>query len=203
MCSTQLGYCFPEGASRLREVAKGIQLPTILAQYVESVGKVQLASGVTCVPFVADYQELFPEGYPLQLDPNFFLEQPFAPRPRGFPLGVEEILMYNNATTRGARSGMKFRCIDNSDLTGRNEMLVSYTDIGDQSIPKCPQVITESEAQLGVCYRFRDYTTLDQWLGGNKELLFDAFTAIPVEPQVVFTDICVAAMKATGKDQNE
>lgn len=198
-CGIAFGYAFPTSASRLKQVASGIQLPTVLCQYVESVGRVTLSSGLSVVPHVADYNILFPEGSDLQLDPFLLLgDDALHPRPADWPINVDVVANYNDATTRASRSGMKFRAVNNTDLTGKVEMVVSFTRIGQSMLlPKAPQVMTEAEAQLGACYRFRDYSQLQDWPGENKELLFDGFTAIPFEPRVVFSDVCVAAFKGS------
>lgn len=194
-CSLAHGYAFPLGASRLKQVANGIQLPSILAQYIESIGSVELASGATIVPHSGDYEAMFPVDFDLMLSPAAILEQAQRPVPPGdWAIDTQWIIEYNDATTRASRSGMRFRLIDSTDLRGRIEMSVSYTLQAEAMLlPKAPQVMTEAEAQLGSCYSFRDYTNRDEWLGLNKELLFDAFTAIPLDPRVIFSGICVAA----------
>lgn len=199
-CGITYGYAFPSEASRLKQVASGIQLPSVLCNYIESVGRFVLSSGLSVVPWVDDYRHLFLENNEVQLDPFLLIEEEFRPdqRPEHWPLQIAKITGYNDATTRASRSGMKFRSVDNSDLTGSVEMVVSYARIDTMLLPKAPQIMTEAEAQLGACYRFRDYNQLEQWPGENKELLFDGFTAIPFEPKVVFSDVCVAAFKGAS-----
>lgn len=167
----------------------------MLATYVESIGSFVLSSGATVVPFVNDYVPWVKNNVTMVDPMDFLTEEEIAECAGEWPLHATTIVKYNGATTRAARSGMKFRVVNNTDLTGRVEMVVSYLKLKDMLLPKAPQTMSEAEAQLGVCYRFRDYSEKDIWAGTHKELLFDAFTAIPCEPKVVFSDICVAAFK--------
>lgn len=193
------GYAFPLEASRLKQVATGIQLPSVLAQYIESIGLVPLASTASVVPFAANYREMFPPGSLLMLDPAQILEEAGRLIPPGeWALDIEWIVNYNDATTRASRTGMRFRSVDNNDYVGRIEMAISYRDSGDMILPVSPQTSSEAEAQLGASYRFRNYADIDQWFGMNKELLFEAFTAIPFDPRIQFSDICVAAFKGAA-----
>lgn len=194
-CAITHGYSYPLGASRLKQVATGIQLPTVLAQYIESIGSLELSTGATIVPFVDEYPVL--AEHELMLGPRAILEGSERVVPPGeWALDVDWIVGYNDATTRASRSGMKFRNVDNTDLRGRNEMTVSYVPTSDSMLlPKAPQIMSEAEAQLGATYQFRNYQEIDHWIGENKALLYDAFTAIPLDARVVFSDICVAAFR--------
>lgn len=193
-CSLKHGYAFPESASRLKQVATGIQLPTVLAKYIESIGSFETLSGCTVVPHCVPYNQL--QDSRLMIDPAEILEAANREVPPGdWALDVEWIVSYNDATTRAGRSGMNFRAVDNTTLVGTSEMLVSYTVLNDMLLPKAPQVMSEAEAQLGAAYRFRDYHDRINWPGENQELLFDAFTAIPFDPRVLISDVCVAAFQ--------
>lgn len=203
-CGVTMGYSFPPDASKLKQLATGIQLPSVLANYVESIGYVQLASGATVVPFVDNFATLFGDGQP-NVNPGEFLEELDVPweGDEEWPLHINTIVDYNDATTRASRTGMNFRVVDNSNLAGKVEMLVSYRILGaDMLIPVAPQQMSEAEAQLGTCYRFRNYAEIDLWLGANRELLFDTFTAIPCTPRVIFSDICVAAFRGATISTN-
>lgn len=197
--SQTYGYSFPLEASRLKQVATGIQLPNVLAQYIESIGAVELSSGVSIIPFAGNYRTLFPLNFPLQLDPATLLEEAERPIPDGeWALDTEWIVLYNDATTRASRSGIKFRSVDNTDYRGRSEMAVSW--IHDQLnqvqvLPLAPQVLSEAEAQLGAAYNFRRYDQIEHWLGENKELLFNSCVGIAFDPQVAISDVCVAAFR--------
>jgi len=195
--SLKHGYAFPINASRLKQVASGIQLPSVLAQYIEAIGSFQLSSTATVVPLSKDYAEMFPPGSILMVDPAELLLEANRDVPHGdWALDVEWIVAYNEATTRASRTGMRFRNVDQNDLVGRSEMVVSYYETPDDMLqPVAPQVMSEAEAQLGAAYMFRDYNQLGMWPGDNAELLFDAFTAIPFDPRVVVSDICVASFK--------
>lgn len=196
------GYAFPFGASRLKEVASGIRLPAILASYIESIGSFELTSGAIIVPFAASYEDLFPDGSDMMIDPAAVLLQAGRPIPDGpWALDVEWILAYNAATTRGSRSGMQFRIIDNSGFVGDNKMMVSWMgeNINPEITPFAPEKITKSELSLGACYRFRQYDRIRAWFGTNKQLLFNTFTTTPCTPEVLVTDACVASF--TGEHQ--
>lgn len=196
-CSIYHGYSYPENASRLKQVASGIQLPAVLASYIESIGSVTMSNGVTVVPYVTTPDLLFPSTNLQMIGPGAILGlagREIPPTP--WQLDDNWIIAYNDATTRAARSGMNFRPVDNSTYTGRLEMLVSYRATDDGLLlPEAPQSMTEAEAQLGAVYRFRDRNNTFHWLGDNHELLFNSHTAIPLDPHVLFSDICVAAFK--------
>lgn len=196
-CSLHLGYAIPSNASRLKQIASGIQLPDVLATYIESIGYVTLPSGATVAPFAGDYAVMFPNLYALMLDPAAILIEAERPVPPGdWALDTDWIIDFNDATTRAARSGMNFRTVVNSSYEGRLEMVVSYKTTDDGLLlPEAPTNMTEAEAQLGAVYRFRDYELLDDWLGENKELLFNSHIAIPLDPRVIFSDLCVAAFR--------
>lgn len=193
-CALKHGYAFPDSSSRLKQVATGIQLPAVLAKYIESIGSFETLSGCTVVPHCVPYNQF--RDCRLMINPEEILEAAHRPVPPGdWALDVEWIVSYNDATTRAARSGMNFRAVDNSTLIGTPEMLVSYVNITDMLLPKAPQVMSEAEAQLGAAYQFRDYHQRVNWPGENHELLFDAFTAIPFDPRVLISDVCVAAFQ--------
>lgn len=190
------GYSFPEHASRLKQIATGIQLPNVLCQYIESIGEFTLSSTATVVPFSGDYRTLFPADSRLMIGPDEILRLADRPVPEGpWALDPDWIVMYNDSTSRASRTGMKFRPVDNTDFRGRPELIVSYQIQDDMLLPTAPQVITEAEAQLGATYRFRDYDQLEGWFGEHRQLLYNAFVGIPFDPQIVFSDICVAAFK--------
>lgn len=188
------GYAIPLDASRLKQVATGIQLPTVLAKYIESVGIMELSSGASVAPFAAHYEQLVQ--LPTMLDPADILR--FAGRqvpPGAWALDIDWIVDYNDATTRASRSGMNFRTVNNSTYVGTSEMLVSYLQLPDEMLlPKAPQQMTEAEAQLGAAYRYRDWNLRNQW-GENVELLHDTFTAIPFDSRILVSDLCVAAFR--------
>lgn len=188
-------YAFPRGASYLKQVCTGIYLPDILAKYIEAIGSVSLLSGATIVPYAGNYKDMFPEGSDLMLDPASILLEAGreVDTTSEWPIDDRWIVDYNSATTRASRSGMNFRIVNNASYEGRVEMAVSYTVQGELLLPGAPQVMSEAEAQLGACYRFRNRTDLPGWLGENTELLFDAFTAIPFRERVLFGDACAAS----------
>jgi hypothetical protein len=195
-CGVHYGYSFPDGASRLKQVAAGIQLPSVLATYVESIGQVSLASGVSVVPYVDEPHIWLTEH---MISPASQLTAAGRQPPLDvWALDIEWIVQYNDATSRASRSGMNFRNVDNSSLLGRSEMLVSYkvTD-DDLLLPSAPQIMSEAEAQLGAVYRFRNYDSWDDF-GVNKELLFNAFIAIPFVESIMVSDLCVAAFKGAN-----
>jgi hypothetical protein len=197
------GYAFPADASRLKQVATGIQLPDVLAKYIEAIGVVQLLSGATIVPFSGDYRTIFPVRSRIMIDPATVLNGARRPVPPGaWAIDVPYIVAYNEATSRASRSGMKFRTVNHSVYEGRIEMAVSSRREGELLTPVAPQTMTEAEAQLGATYRFRMYNELEQWFGTDKPLLFDAFTAIPFDPRILFSDACVAAFSGATVDTN-
>lgn len=186
------GTAFPLQASRLKSIASGIVLPDILCKFVECIGKVRTLSGVEVVPWVADYHQLFEND--LMVSPADLLHEAERPIPRGdWALDVDWIIAYNDATTRAGRTGMKFRNVDNAALSGRPELLVSYSVVEEELIPWCPQVLLESEGQLGAAYQWRNRADIDRWPGTNKELVFNAFSTVPFDPRVFLTDIAVTA----------
>lgn len=197
-CGITYGYSFPRESSRLKQLAHGIQLPSVLATYVESVGLVKMHSGLAVVPYITDYAAWIRQSNGLLVDANDLLGEEDRPAEEHWALSADRIVQYNGATTRASRTGMRFRSVDNTEYIGRVEMLVSYTRIATMLLPKAPQSMSAAEAQLGACYRFRDYSTIEEWPGENKQLLFDGFTTIPIEPRVVFSDLCVAAFKGAS-----
>lgn len=193
-CSMQFGCSFPLHASRLKQVAAGIQLPHVLATYIESIGKFALVTGANVVPYAGDYRTLFPLNSALMIDPaTLIAEAGREPVDEPWSIDTEWIIAYNNATTRASRSGIRFRTVDNTAYDGRVEMCVSYRVEQGMFLPVAPQLTTTAEIQLGAAYAFRDYNQIVDWPGVNKELLYDSFTAVPFDQSVLFSDVCVAA----------
>lgn len=198
-CANTLGYANIDGESQLKRAAKAIQLPNILAQYIEALGRFELSSGAVIAPYAHDYRQLFPIDSPLMMDPADLLDVAGRPVPDGpWPIDKEWILEYNEATTRAARSGMGFRLVDNSTYEGRVEMVVSYRQ-DDEGLytPFSPQRIAEAEAHLGAIYRYRDMTETLFWPGTNHELVAPTFTGNRVDPDIGLSDLLVASFKGT------
>lgn len=193
-CANHYGYAIITSESPLKMATKGIQLPNVLAQYIESIGKVDLATGARIVPFAGEPATLFPPGHPLMLNPVDILIAAERPVPHGdWNIDREWIVEYNEATSRASRSGIGFRTVDNTSFEGRLEMAVSFTQDEDLLLPHAPQRMPESVAHLGAMYRFRDYAVVMDWPGANKELLHNTFLARPVDPLTEFSEMCVAS----------
>lgn len=195
------GYDHPLNTSRLKDVATGIRLPTILAQYIESIGMVETISTSNIVPLAGDYESLFPSDH--MVDPADVLRRAGREVPAGsWAVDNRWVVEWNNATARASKSGMKFRKVDNSTLTGRCEMLVSFraTTEHGRVLPVCSQVLTEAEGQLGAIYRFRDYDYLGQLPGEYNDLVHDTFEGRSFIPEVAFSDICATAFNGVSTD---
>lgn len=195
--ANRLGYAMIQGESLLKLASSGIQLPNLLAQYVECLGTIELSSGANLVPRAGQYRDMFPKHHPFMMDPGDLLQAAGRPIPLGeWPIDRQWILEYNEATTRAARSGIGFRKVDYSTTEGRVEQIVSYRPIGDGLyVPYAPQRITEAQAHLGVIYRFRDRTDSDFWYGVNQHLVSDTFIGLPMDPLVEFSNLCVDALR--------
>lgn len=193
-CAQTFGYAFPDDASRLKQVATGIQLPEVLCLYIEALGRYRLASGIYVAPYVQDYRQWFTS--PLMLDPKeLLIEAGRAPGRGNWSIDKDWILHWNDSTTRASRSGMNFRTVNNLAFEGKPEMTVSCIQVGDETIAVAPQVITSAEAQKGACYQFRHYGDRADWVGTNKDLLFDACQSTPFDIEVVYNDCCVASFR--------
>lgn len=195
--STESGYAKPSFASRLKSVAKGIMLPDVLAKYIETIGLVTCANGIVIAPWAANYEEMFPDGTDMMIDPATILQEADRPIPPGdWCIDVAWILAYNASTSRGARTGMKFRVVEDNSFVGDVKMLVSWTNeapfIGEVT-PYCPERISRAEMALGAAYQFRCYTDIRAWFGTHKQLLYRSFTTAPVNPATLVNDICVAS----------
>lgn len=192
-CGYTFGYSLPPDRSTLRASAKGIRLPDVLAKYIESIGSVRLTSGCVVAPYCGTYAQLFPEGHAYQVPPTEFLQRAGRDIPDNhWRLDTEWIINYNANATRASKSGVVFRPV-RDELEGRNEMIVSYEHFDDRIVPYAPEALLESEAQLGACYAFRQANDTINWLGGNKYLLSDTFEARAINPDVHFSDACIAS----------
>jgi len=195
---TDLGYTLGiDGASRLKECAKGIWLPQLLAKYIESLGSYTLASGVTVVPWVSDYETMFPNGNsPVMRGPASILEDagrvvPLSP----WAIDTEWIINWNMSMTRASRQGLKFQQISTTVTEGRAEMVCSYCEQGDQgaifTVPYAPQTISTAEAQLGAAYQFRNIAETEDWPGGVSELVYPACSGVRFEADMFLTNLAL------------
>jgi hypothetical protein len=197
-CANTLGYNIIDSYSVLKRYATGIQLPTILADYVEVTGSFELSSGATIVPHMAEYPALF-QNNPLMFDPAEPLIGAHGTEMiGGWPINRQWILRYNDATLRASRSGMHFRGVNNTTLVGRAELCVGYSPVvGDAHLiqPHAPIRILETQATLGAAYRFRDWTQRNGWPGLYQELVTNTFSSRPIDPTFEIQALCVASFR--------
>lgn len=192
-CGLELGYAYVPGASDLKTISKGIELPHTLVKYVESLGAFKLSSGVTVVPWVAPYGDMFNNADADQLmrSPADILIDAGRDVPDGdWPIDRQWILDWNMNTTRPSRLGFKFSKIGDS-FDGRAEMVCSYGTVPGDDLriqAYTPQLMTDAEAQLGACYRFRNIAESEQWLGGVPELTYFACIGSAFEPNVLLAE---------------
>lgn len=167
--AVECGYIeghIPEVSQLIKSVT-GLQLPAVLARYIECAGKVKLAAGPWVAPWFADRDEMESRYLTVTTLDNL-LEQGGRPIPANhWSIDREWIALWNQATTRPARLGMHFRPITWSEINGSIEMVVTPVvshEVGvDYLRPTAPQIITEVEAQTGSVYHWRDFNQLRHW----------------------------------------
>lgn len=167
--AVELGYIrgdIPE-LSQLLKAVKGLQLPSILARYIECLGKVKLAAGPWIAPWFSSRDEMQNRNLH-QIDLDDLLVAAQRPVPENYwSIDRNWISEWNQATTRPSRLGMSFRTIAWSEFSGTVEMIVTPVvsrDVGqDWYRPTAPQSITDVEAQLGACYFWRSFADLRHW----------------------------------------
>lgn len=187
--------------SQLKQAAANIQLPGMLAKYIECIGVYQMATGVMVAPFAGDYHELYPPG-PIsrQVSPESILNRADRPIPQNnWRIDIEWINDWNAATTRMYRTGVGLASVS-TEYEGRAEMIVSYK-LTDDNISTIlgvsPQKLTEAEGKLGACYSFRDYNHQATWLPGpENQVLYSTFNTTEFNPEVYLTDLFVANLAA-------
>lgn len=154
----------PELSQLLKSVV-GIQLPAVLAKYIESMGVFKLANGCEVAPWFAE-RETMQNHFYNQLNPDDLLRAAQRPIPPNYwSIDRDWISTWNQATTRPSRLGMHFRPLTWSEIAGTPEMIVSPTisEDGEYLRPTAPQQLTDVEGSLGAVYRWRDYDALRHW----------------------------------------
>lgn len=164
--STELGYIIGDvpDLSKLINSVKGLQLPAVLAKYVECLGSYTAASGVALAPWFSSRPNM-QSRHISHIDPDDLLEQAGREVPDNYwSIDRDWIALWNQATTRPSRLGMHFRPIKWAELDGTPEFIVSPAR-GDEGYirPTAPQLLTDAEGQLGSVYRFREFAELRHW----------------------------------------
>lgn len=190
-------------ASQLKRAAESIQLPGILAKYVESIGVFKLATGAEVAPFAGSYFEMFPENHAYQISPVMILTEAERTIPNDhWHIDYRWIEEWNINTTRPSRGGMGFTSVNYASYDGRLEMLVSYRSSIDPDDPLAseslvavaPQQLSEAEGMLGGVYKFRDYDAKHSWLPGVRELLFAQFYSTEFQAESFLATLVIASL---------
>lgn len=173
--------------SDLRNATRGIELPRLLARYIECLGIVTLPSGVRVGPYFNNGL-VFSD---LMINPVDILTEAGRPIPPGFwHIDWEWISSWNAHTTRASRRSMGFGKVDYTIHEGRPELVVSYIEAErDFFTPYAPVQLSEEEAKLGACYMWRDYEQRHLWPGGSPEAVWNIFRASPINPYQVYNDL--------------
>jgi hypothetical protein len=193
--SLKYGTTVPQQTSLIKDVAKGIRLPDIIARYVESFGFYKSGNGVSVIPAIGrNYEDHYVLNQQLMLDPDTFLHRGERTIPNN-PWHIDEswITSLNLATTRAQSSGMSFREVDNSVLLGTNAMLSSYEIEDNMVVAYCSEIALLPETQLAACYAYRNRSLISQWLPGSNHLITDDFITTAFSTSMFVTGLCVEA----------
>lgn len=175
----QFGTYIDGLTSRLKAVSRSILLPEPICKMIEALGVVKrpgMPSLVPLLPIWQTYREC-----ELYLQPEDLLQRAGRPIPPGaWAIDVPYLAEYIDHSARGESKSLGFRSIDMSTYEGRVEMLYGYRaplfaqDTGDL-IPCGPSVATQSEAELGAVYCFRDHAQRELWVhaSGNHLVMPD------------------------------
>uniref|UniRef100_A0A6P7GNW6 Uncharacterized protein LOC114344693 isoform X2 n=1 Tax=Diabrotica virgifera virgifera TaxID=50390 RepID=A0A6P7GNW6_DIAVI len=133
----------------------GLQLPAVLARYIETLGTFTLANGCTIAPWFASREEMQNQ-HQIDYDNYFHEAIPIRPVPGNYwSIDGDWIVSWNQSTTHPA---CHFRPIKWSETEGTAEMIVTPIACEEQYLrPTAPQQLTVFEGQLGSVYRWRDF----------------------------------------------
>lgn len=156
----------------LEEVSKALVLPEPIAKYIESVGSFQLSSGICLVPYVptaaqlasnSDYLDL---ATTLEALPDFV--RPARATHKVF-ISTAHVSRYMMGAAIGAKFNTLFRKVDWSIKEGSAAFIASYTPVDETLVGHAPQEMEQAMCQLGACYRLRNDSLRDTWIGSNAD----------------------------------
>lgn len=188
--------------SRLLKAVVGLQLPSVLAKYIETMGLIRLASGVEIGPWFA-LRATMANRHFNQVNPDTLLLAAGRLVPANYwSIDREWIADWNQATTRPARLGMRFRPIAWSITSGMPEMVITPLVSADEEEylrPSAPQQFSDVEGQLGAVYRWRSFTGLRHWPEQTSLVCTKLFYGTELYPREFWSDVVVASFVTVEK----
>ena len=183
--------------SQLLKAVVGLQLPSVLAKYVKTLGIYRLAAGVEVGPWFASRDEMSNRNFH-QLNPDDLLRQADRPVPDNYwSIDRNWIAEWNQATSRPSRLGMHFRPITWSVTQGLPEMVVTPLQQDEFLRPTAPQQFTDVEGQLGAVYRWRSFADLRHWPEQTALVCTRLLYGTEVYPTEFWSDIVVASFTSS------
>lgn len=163
----------PSFYSELEEFSTALTLPEPIAKYIESVGKVLIPSGICLVPYAPTEAELQSHTGFLHLRTLVEGQHP----PEGVAgdgkifLSSLHVGNYMMGAAIGAKFGTLFRKVDWSIEEGTLSSVSAFScESGTgKMIGYAPCEMDQVQCQLGACYRLREVTRRDQWIGDNQD----------------------------------
>lgn len=182
-----------EDLSDLRRVTCGLRLPGVLCDYIESLGRIQTASGAYVGPWVATATTWYAQ--PFMWSPNNFLHRiPDAVGNGPWSICPSVINMWNDATTRAAARSMHVRTVSFDSIEGDLGMLISCHDlIGNMLTPVSSQVLTNTVATKHGCYQWRNSEQIAEWPGDTSLFCAPLFRGYAIDPLLSWKDIVVGS----------
>lgn len=184
-----------DAASDLIRSVKGLQLPSILAKYIESQGIITTSAGISVAPWFSGRDIMQQQAG--MINPDDILHAAGRVIPAN-PWSIDRdwIAAWNSATTRPSRLGMGFRSVKWSELTGSVEMLVTRSPLiieADTVIPTAPQRLTDVEGTLGAIYNFRDFMNIGFWPEQTALVCTRLFYGTEFHPDQEFSALVVSS----------
>jgi hypothetical protein len=201
-----IGYALrkPSYYSKLESLSENLTLPEPIAKYIESIGPVQIATGICLVPHVPTEPQLIENADYANIEalvsglPDY--DAPVVPaarrvlRSKTF-LSTPLVGRYMMGAVIGAKFNNLFRKVDLTSHNGSVVFISAYSESNGGLIGHSPQEMEAAQCQLGACYRLRNIDERISWLGTNDDYRLVQNTA-PFDETIFIIDKVMNHMTA-------
>lgn len=182
-----------QGLDDLRHAVQGIRLPSLLADYVESLGTLRLANGALVAPWCGTIDELY--GAPDFRSPFVILAEAGRPLPHN-TWGIDKgyLLAWQLLSNRNQSRAFTPRSPNYVSLDGKPNLLATRSDMeGEKVIATSCQALLETDISLGLAYNWRSMNSVALWPGDTAILTTPFFESALLDPDLYLKGVIAAA----------
>lgn len=186
-CMTAQLFVRDANTHELERVANPLMLPSVLADYIESIGLVMLPAGIIVSPLITQDESWLRHELITHPDHYLVLEE-VATTPTTWGIHIPWIEIYNGMVDKlDPLVQSTFRRVT-SLRSGSLEMLVSIRKLEENSWQALsPVKMSLHQALRSGCRQYRDVADASRWPGFHNELLHECFRSQPYDPELVMT----------------